>query len=106
MVPISHLHTHLESDRIKEFQESCEANRFPVVRCRTQKHPVFEEETDFPQHPCPLAGSVATLRGEIVGFINDQQIPRSMGWIPVRWWEPGRGPHPMPGETVAGYRES
>ena len=70
---------HLEPDRVEQFQQAGEADGLAVVRRGRGEDAVLEEEADLPQHPGPLAGPAAALRGEVVALVHDQQVPRSVG---------------------------
>ena len=74
-----HLRVHLEADRIEQFQQAGEGNGLAVVGCGRGKEAMLEEEANFPQHLGSLAGTTAALRGEMVAFVHDQQIPRGVG---------------------------
>ena len=78
-----HLGGHLEPDRVEQFQQPGEADRLAVVRGGRGEEAVLEEEPDLPQHPGPLAGTASALRGEVMHFVHDQQIPGSMSRHPV-----------------------
>ena len=86
--------SHLEPDRVEQFQQAGEADGLAVVRRGRGEDAMLEEEADFPQHPRPLAGPAAALRGEVVALVHDQQVPRGVGGRAARRSASASGPAP------------
>ena len=74
-----HLGGHLEPDRVEQFQQAGEADGLAVVGRGRGEDAMLEQEADLPQHPGPLAGTVAALRGEVVALRPRSANPTGRG---------------------------